>query len=156
MFKYRAKKVFLAIGIIAMGIALIALVLFVAGWALAFNIFQQSQGSPASIAVSVGGIAGITVAITESILALWRSIEKNSETNYKRAIIHAMSYSPEGWVFDSISQKIKEESKDIPDQIVKNLLDDLVMSGVLKVNLTTHNRIEYYLSKQRFMTPLDL
>lgn len=156
MRRYYLKKGLVAIGIFLLGLSLLFLVFGLVFWSLSFNLAQQSQDNPLYLAVSVGGIAGLSVVIVEGMLSFWRYYEKKSETRSKRAIIRAMSHSPTGRDFDSIKRKIEEDNNDIPDQVIKNLLDDLVMTGALKVNLTTRKNIEYYLSKQKFITPTDL
>jgi hypothetical protein len=53
-------------------------------------------------------------------------------------------------VFDSIIDRLKgknlgiEKIKDIPSEIVLDLLNDLVMMGSVKVNRTSGGMVEYF------------
>lgn len=146
MFLYAIKKILVAIGVILLGIGLLTLFLSIVSWVLSINLFQITQGSPAFVAVSIGGIAATTVAIVEGMLSLWRYYEKKVENSNKRAIIHGMSYSPRGMGFHEIKLILKDKRiKNIPDQIIQDLLNDLVMAGSARVHLTTGGGIEYSL-----------
>lgn len=150
MFKYIISKIVIAILIIALGTGLLAIFYAFGLGAFLYNAFQEPT-SPALIGVSIGGIAGVTVAIIEGMLSLWRFIEKREENQNKRAIIEALCYSPRGMAFDSIINRLEgeklslEKIKDIPSEIVLDLLNDLVMMGPVKVNRTEGGKVEYSL-----------
>jgi hypothetical protein len=98
------------------------------------------------ITVSIGAITGSIVAIVEGMLALWRSLSKSSETKDRRAIIRALSSTPKGIDTHGIKLLLKENGKGaIPDQIVENYLDDLVLARVVKVYLSVNQTIMYSL-----------
>lgn len=105
-----------------------------------FQIFNQLGNSQLAIGVSFITLATPIFAILEGLISWLRTIKEQRIRTELLKVIDAQSKSPEGMDIHALKREL-----DLPDGILQERVNELVLLGRLGVKLTPNNNREYYL-----------
>lgn len=137
---YRAKSILTALAFVAIAAVALGLLYTLALGALFVNFAAYIADRPALLGVSVGGIAGVAIAIIELLLSLWRDLKEEDAREQRLKVLLEL---PTG--VGKTEQKLREATK-MDEDLFNKRLYELVLAGRVRVETGGDGKRRYTLT----------